>query len=335
MEKLTTAQIVEWLKNFEGQELELRDIMRGLNIAQDQEGTFRVLLSRLAKQKTVIKTGSHRGVYKVIKRVQPVRVFIPGRERRAQFNLSFPRDSKTEMEISIGEQIVMREGDLITLGGVKSKGKTLLCLNFVAENIDKCPVLMGNEYTTFTEDHYDPTPRFLARLDEMNDWVEWTDKEGYDKFVLLPVRADYAEHIVRDKINVIDWVNLDGDRLYNISKVLEEIKAALGRGIAIIALQKGEGATNPRGGQFVRDFSDVEILLDGFGDNEDDILMTLKGVKEKKAPIVGKTYAYTVAESGTRLWNFREVKRCGECKGTGYTKGGRCEECFGRKFIDA
>ena len=45
---------------------------------------------------------------------------------------------------------------------------------------------------------------------------------------------------VKDKINIIDWINLDADRLYDISKIMDDIKAELGRGIGIIVLQKRE-----------------------------------------------------------------------------------------------
>ena len=80
---------------------------------------------------------------------------------------------------------------MILISGQSNWGKTALCLNMCGENIDKNPVLMGNEYTTLDGQ---PNSRFLSRLDAM-DWVDWYDDEG-DRFTLLPVRDDYAEHIV-------------------------------------------------------------------------------------------------------------------------------------------
>ena len=329
----------EYLKSVQGRVVTLRDLRMELKIDPNSsawEGV-RVQMLRFAnnpKERLVVPSGKNDGVYKVIVQVNPVRVFVPGRERRPVFNLMFPQDAQRDIEIDIADKIVIREGDLITLGGVKSKGKTTLCLQFAGANIDKRPVLMGNEYTVAVDGRYEPAPRFFNRLEKMSEWIEWVDSEGNDKFTLLPVREDYAEHIVRDKINIIDWINMDAGALYDISRVLENIKAQLGRGVAIIALQKSEGAGNPRGGQFVRDFSDVEILLDGYGKGDDDILMTIKGVKEKKSPVVNKTFAYTIINEGTQLYNFREVVECRACRGSGYTKGGKCEECNGRKYID-
>ncbi|GAH14069.1 unnamed protein product, partial [marine sediment metagenome] len=145
----------------------------------------------------------------------------------------------------------------------------------LGENIEYKPVLMGNEYTTIDGE---PSSRFLHRLDNM-DWVEWHN--GEDNFTLLPVRSDYAEHIIKDRINIIDWINIETGEHYLISRIMEDIKRELGKGIAIIAIQKSAGSEAERGGQFTKDFADVEILLDKFG--EDEVLLTLGKIKEAKA----------------------------------------------------
>ena len=324
MERLID-KLREHLKLCEGKVVNLRELRLSFDIipgSKDDTLLRTHMSTTLVKDKAVKSSGFRDGDYKVIRKVTPVRVFAPGRERRPIFELSWMIDTATGQEIPIGKSIVVREGDLISLGGVKSKGKTTLCMGFTASNISKSPVLMGNEYTVSVDGRYDPAPRFLNRLDRMSEWVDWTDENGEDRFLLLPVKEDYAENVVMDRINIIDWINLAGDRSYDISKVLEGIKAAIGRGIVIVALQKGEGAINPRGGQFVSDFSDVEILLDGYGENEDDILLTVKGCKEKSSPIVGKTFAYTIIQGGTAIYNFREVAKCRQCFGKGWKKAG-------------
>ena len=349
MAEITTAEIREFLGKRQGMKVTLASIRKEFNILQGTKSfdAVRNIMFQLGEAKgdgkIVRPLGD--GIYKVIEQVVPVSVFGVERERRPIFELVFPRDFNTMKEMNFAKDVVIREGDLITLGGVKSKGKTTLCLNICGENIDKKPVLMGNEYTVLITDdenkekaRYEPAPRFLHRLDAMDvnkdGWINWIDSNGNDKFILLPVRDDYAEHIVKNKINIIDWINLDAEKLYGIGKVLENIKANLGRGIAIIALQKSESANNPRGGQFVRDFSDLELLLDGYGSNEDNILLTIKGAKEKHSPIVGKTYAYSISGSGTKILNFREVRKCPSCHGNGYVKGEKCDTCYGNKFID-
>lgn len=334
-EKLSD-RLIEFLKGCQGRDVSLSYLRTELMVEPGSTAwnSLREYMRRLTEKKVVKPSGKNDGVYRVIKQVQPVRVFIPGRERRPIFDLYWPEDRERGVEIDIGEHIVLRENDVIVLSGVKSKGKTLICLNIAAMNIDRRPVLMGNEYTVEVKGSFEPSARFFNRLDIMSEWVQWTDEDGYDKFTLLPVKSDYAEHIIADRINIIDWINLDGNQLYDISKVIADIKSGLGRGICVVAVQKGEGSALGRGGQFIRDFADVEILLDGYGDGDDAILLTVKGCKEKTAPIVGKSYAYTICNEGTEIRNFREVKKCPTCRGSGYVKGGTCDECDGRKFVD-
>lgn len=267
-------------------------------------------------------SGRKDGIYKVIKQIKPVTVF--GRERRPLANITFPRDHNTFEELCFAQDIVFREGDLILISGRSNYGKTTMCLNLCAENIDAHPVLMGNEYTTLDNE---PSPRFLDRLDKM-DWVGWFTEAGEDNFTLLPVRDDYAEHIVRNKLNIIDWINLEEH--YLISKIMEDIKRSLGNGIGIIAIQKSEGAEAGRGGQFTRDFADVEILLDQYGEHE--VLMGLGKVKESRRKVSGKHFAFAI-EDGVKIVNFREVKQCYNCFGKGWKGINPCPVCEKRGYL--
>lgn len=329
MAEITTQDVKSLLMLFQGQDITLDKIRHELEVDRGTKSfeSVRNIVFQLAEQGVVRYLS--RGNYKVIKPVNAVQVFGVKRERRPLYPLVFPKDFDTGMEMDFAEHVVVREGDLITVGGVKSKGKTTLCMNFYGENIDKHPLLMGNEYTIMGEEGHEPSPRWLSRMDTMSEWIQWTDEYGMDRFELLPVMEDYLEHMKSHRLTVIDWINLDGGRLFDIGKLLEAIKSKVGRGVAIVALQKGEGMGNPRGGQFVRDFSDLELLLDGYGDNEDDILLTIKGAKEKTAPIVGKSYSYTITGNGTKIENFREVIKCHSCHGNKLIKGMPCYTCNG------
>jgi hypothetical protein len=331
MAERLSDKVDEYLESAQGRIVNLKDIRTYLVIepGSSDDANLRKLLGIRVKQRVVSPSGKNDGFYKVVKKVQPVKVFSVSRERRTPIDLYFPRDFTTEMEMEFAENIVLREGDLITIGGVKSTGKTQFALNLCAENIDKHPVLMGNEYTVEVDGISEPSPRFLSRLDKMSEWVNWTDETGEDKFTLLPVHDDFAEHVVPGRLNIMDWINLDGNALYDIGKVLKDIKTVNGRGISIAMLQKSESSTNARGGQFVRDFSDLEITLDPFGKNSYDVLLTIKGCKEAKKSIVGNTYTYTIGEAGTKIFNFRKVKKCNGCGGTGKYKGTDCDRCLG------
>lgn len=331
MSDLTRAMIEGWL-SVEEPEFNIETFRRKHGVDPESSVLY-VTFNRLMGEKKLKRLG--RGLYRQIKPVKRVTVFDKSRERRQPFNLIFPRDFDTGMEMDFSEHIVIREGDLIEIGGQSNWGKTTLALNFAGENIDRLPVLMGNEYTTRVgdTDEYEPTARFLNRLDNM-DWIQWTNGDGSDKFELLPVRADYAEHIVKNRINIIDWINLPANQLYDISRVEEDIKAELGRGIGIPVLQKGIGDM-ARGGQFTKDFIDCELLIDKFTENES--MLTIGKVKECTRPVMGKTYAFGIFQ-GVKITNFREIVKCNTCYGKGWKKAGNtsipCEDCRRTGYVD-
>ena len=185
-------KVREFLKTAQGREVDLAYLRSELKVDPIDpcwEG-LRKVMERLVKERVVRRPSNRKdSIYHVVTQVKPVKVFAKDRERRPPFNLKFPRDFDTGMEMDIAERIVIREGDIVTIGGVSNYGKTCLALNFLGENIEHSPVLMGNEYTTRIgeTDEFEPTPRFLNRLDTM-DWVEWTNGTGDDRFLLLPVK---------------------------------------------------------------------------------------------------------------------------------------------------
>jgi hypothetical protein len=328
----------DFLWKAQGRDVDLKYLRAELKIDPSSPSweSIKVLMHNLAKEKVVRPSGRNDGNYHVVRQVKPVKVFVKERERRLPFQLIFPRDFNTMMEMLFAEYIVIREGDLISIGGVSNYGKTTMAMNFCGENIDKNPVLMGNEFTTRVgdTDEYEPTPRFLNRLDNM-DWVQWTNGEGQDAFTLLPVREDYAEHIVKDKINIIDWVNLDAGRLYDISRVMDNIKAEIGRGIAIVVLQKDANSDSPRGRSFAKDFTDCELLIDKFTEAES--MLTIGKVKESTKPVMGRKFAFEIFQ-GVKIVNFREIVQCPSCYGKGWKRAGNanipCEGCRRTGYIN-
>lgn len=315
------------LETAQGKEVSLASLRTELRIDPTSPAwnSLRVLMYRRVETKIVKASGRSDGVYKVIRQIKAISVY--GRERRPPVGINFPRAQDTGEEFCFAQDIVFREGDLILLSGQSNKGKTTLCMNFCAENIDSKPVLMGNEYTTLDDE---PAPRFLSRLDSM-DWVQWFNEDGQDNFTLLPVRDDYAEHIVKDKMNIIDWINLDANMLYGISAVMADIKRASGKGTGVIAIQKKEGEGAGRGGQFTKDFADCELLLDQY--QGDEILLTIGKVKEYKRRVTGRKFAYAIAD-GVRIVNFREVRKCNICNGAKIFKGSPCANCNGTGYVD-
>jgi len=332
MAEITTELVREYLLQCQGREVELDKLRREFLLDPGSKSweSIRNIMFRLTEQRLVKPSGRRDGVYRVIPQVNPVKVFGTNHKTET-FNLRFPRDHETGMEIEIAECVVVRGGDLILIAGVSNYGKTSLAMNFLAENIDinKC-VLLGNE---FTDADGKPTPRFINRLNAI-DWVKWVDDNGEDKFTLMPVQSDFAEYVVKDKLNIIDWINIDTGEHYLIGNVLRDIKRAVGGGGAAIAvIQKSDQSDSGRGGQFTKDFADIELPVDQHGDMESRV--TVGKVKEYTKRIIGRSWAFGIFDGGVKLDYFREVKRCPDCHGFKYVKGkGACITCKAIGWID-
>ncbi len=320
-------ELYKLIMEHQGQTISLTFMRTELRIARESPGWdgLREAVSNFVTKKMLMPVGRKgAGDYKIIRQVQAIKVY--GRERRPPYDFFFPKCFDTGMEFLFAEDIVVREGDMVLLSGQSNYGKTTLCLSICAENIHAHPVLMGNEYTTTD---LEPSPRLLDRLDRM-DWVSWYDLNGEDNFTLLPVHEDYVEHIVKDSINIIDWINLPGE-YYLISPVMEGIKKAVGKGIAVIALQKNSDKEYGRGGAMTKDFADCELLLDSYGDSE--VKLTIGKVKEAKRRVMGRMFAYSI-EKGVKIINFREIVKCPACFGKGWKFQKPCDECVKLGYVD-
>src|SRR3990167_452522 len=121
-----TEKVREYLSAREGQQIDIRTLRADLLIEPGSENwdNLFTIISRYASEKRLRYVAKGTGVYQVISPILPVKVFGVERERLPPFDLRFPRDFNTMMEMGFAESVVIRAGDIITIGGVKSQGKT-------------------------------------------------------------------------------------------------------------------------------------------------------------------------------------------------------------------
>ena len=332
MAEITAVEVREYLARIQGRTVDLTSLRSEFEIERGTKSWngIRNIMYQLAegKDKIVKPSGKKDGTYKVIKLANPVSVFGVERERKPPIDLIFPKDRGTEMELPFAEFVVLRQGDLILIPGLSNYGKSTLALNFLAENLAFEPVLMGNEYT---DENEEPKQRFLNRLDEMN-WVEWTNGDGQDRFLLLPVHEDFEDNIIKDRVNVIDWIDIESE-FWDIKNISKRLKLAVGNGIVIAVIQKNEGKDTGVGGGMTKYYTDLEILVDRHNDYESRI--TIGKVKESTKRVSGRSWAYGITNQGTHIIDVREVVKCPQCHGFRYIKGkGACDVCSAVGWLD-
>ncbi len=145
-------------------------------------------------------------------------------------------------------------GSIIGIAGETGAGKTTLAINILRKVDDGSrPVVYLNSELT-PEWH-----RKLAKFEDEPDEAlrralkEWTFKL-VDLTGVLP--ENYHQYIVADAVNIIDWFVLGGnpEDYARVNSYLQNIKKAIGNGIAIVCFGMRKGAEAPQGG-------DQSILL--------------------------------------------------------------------------
>ena len=329
--KLTKQLVEAWLIPVEPYKLfHYTAVLDGGKFSSPEDQShLRKIFHDLALQRKVKPSGNRDGYYVVIPQVKPIRRLEGATGGIIDF--AWPCGHGGDNS-SFGFEGLMTvsEGDLILLGGVSNFGKTAIILNMLGENLDKYScLLMGNEYVNADQT---VTGKFRRRMTRMS-WADWTDSEGNLKFILLPVNTGYEDYIEKDKINIIDWLNIpQGQGFYEIAPIMKAIKDRLGKGLAVVVEQKTRGKEFADGGEFSERFADIYLTIDPFGENES--RLTVGKVKEPKERVSGRSWAFSIVDYGANLHRIREVKKCFKCWGHGYTKMGKCDSCLGKGYID-
>lgn len=290
-----------------------------------ENSTLYSSFNRLLAEKKLKRLG--RGLYKKLKQVKPIRSLRASEAK--PFELFFPYGYEDATSFGFEEILEIDEGNCIVIAGVSNSAKTAWVINMLALNMDKHPcILMGNEYARADNQL---SPAFVRRLNRMS-WANWENGTGDLKFIILPVKEDYEDWVEPGKINFIDWINLS-DNFYQIGKIIEDIKSAVGTGIAVVVLQKADENLLARGGGFSRDLADFYISIDPMGSYQR--RLTVVKAKAAKQYLDGRMWGFEVVSGGTQFHNIREVKKCTKCYGRGhFSSGGECQECNGIGYID-
>ncbi len=311
-----SALVDEWMEFHKGETFDLDLICRQLQLNERQH---RHLVS--IKLAYCVEHNKLEKINRLYRTIDNTIKYIEGwwgdrgEEGDETIDLTFPK-GHDETGFSFQGEIMVYPSDILVVAGVSNKGKSCFVLNTLVENMDKYQCrLMGNEYDA---------RKFRDRMKYFN-WVEFVN-DGKPKFELIERYENHKDIIAPDAINIIDWLNL-GDNFWQISKILEGIKSKLHKGIAIVVIQKSEGKTLGRGGDFSRDLASVYFTIDHQR-------LTVEKVKSyKRIDPNGKMYSFTIEDHGSKFMGIHEVKRCAPCRGTGKFGVKDCANCIGTGYI--
>lgn len=142
-------------------------------------------------------------------------------------------------------------GNLVVVAGSPNAGKTALLLDFIYRNQNTCGYPI---YLFSSEGGAEELRNRLEGFPDIaiNDW----------SFEAMERMGDFADVIVPDCINIIDFLELPGDELWAVGTLLKAISKGLGNGLAIVAIQKKRGALLGRGQELGEEACRLYLSMD-------------------------------------------------------------------------
>ncbi len=222
-----TQEIREWIETssgtFAGHELDI-ELQSGTK--RDKE-TRRKALLRLLDEGLIERVGERQGYYR---RVENQVEEIDWRSASTEaLDILWP--------FQIEKMVKLHPGSLVVIAGEVEAGKTSVMLNLVKMN-------MNRDYEIYYASSEFGGEELKERLSGFEDMT--LDDWNFHFFN----RADEFQDVIKpDAINIIDYLEIS-DNFYQVGGKLKAIHDKLGKGIAVVALQKDPKAAQGRGGSF-------------------------------------------------------------------------------------
>ena len=137
------------------------------------------------------------------------------------------------------EQVTLYPGNIAVVAGAANAGKTAFLLNLAEYNMRDFKIhyitseMGGEELNLRLSD-------FQTPIKDFNEHVQWWERSSD---FADPIKAD------PDAIWIIDYLELT-DEFWKVGEILRQVHDNLGRGLAVVALQKDSKARVGRGGEF-------------------------------------------------------------------------------------
>ncbi len=140
----------------------------------------------------------------------------------------------------------------IVIAGVSGMGKTLFSFNAIVENMGKFPIYyfnseMGPEALKMKLSYFSiPMTEWAKNMKVIDQWDF----------------NNIADKIQPDAFNVVDYLEPEGEKAFNIHAVISAIIRRLNKGTALICIQKKPGATMGTGGIYSIKAATLALALD-------------------------------------------------------------------------
>jgi len=156
---------------------------------------------------------------------------------------------RARFPFELEKYVLLYPKNIVVLAGCGNAGKTAFMLNVIKLNMNKFNVHYFN-----SEMGAEELKVRLSKFDDVaeNEWIFDPRERSFN----------FAEVIYPDDMNIIDYLELNEGNFYKIAHEIRGIHDKLRKGVAIIALQKKEGAEFGRGADLSAEKSRLYLTMD-------------------------------------------------------------------------
>jgi hypothetical protein len=192
----------------------------------------------------------------------------------------------------IEQRVNLYPGNLVVVAGSQNAGKSALLLNFIRMNMDQFPIVY------FSSEMGDVELQERLKMFPNVSLEDW-------HFDAQSRSRDFHDVVIPDFVNIIDFLEVS-DEFWKVNAKLTAITERLGTGLAIVALQKKEGALLGRGDSFSLERPRLYLSMDAPLGNGKLTIVKGKSWANPKVNPNGLTMKYTITGGcqfeATRDW---------------------------------
>jgi hypothetical protein len=265
-------EIREWVSVTSGI-FSITDIYLALHIiTPEDKNNARQILRRLKAEELIIPHGQKADVYR---RIIPDYIEM-------DYKGIIPKPLDIDWPMDIGRYFYTYAKNIAIIAGNKDSGKTAMLIDFTKRNQNAWDIhYFSNEMAA-----EELSMRLRKHTDiKIDDW----------KFRAYEKASHFADVIIPDAINIIDYIEINKD-FSLMGDYLMEIHERLDKGIAVIALQKKFNEEWGRGGQFSNQRPRLYVTLNSKG--QDAGAATILVAKNRRGDLnpVGMSRMYRITD---------------------------------------
>ena len=245
-ERNITGEFRDWICEVSSGQFLVSDYQKESAVVSRQDKhTLIVAAKKFCDEGLIEKTGKKRGEYRVIDKDIEYMDFV---------NVSKDGAIPLTLPLEIHKKTIFFPRNVIVVAGVTGYGKTSFLLNVIRDNGHKF------RFKYFASEMSDLALNYKLGSFRVpvENWQKWMD-------VIPDYKWDYSN--IQDKIfpndmNVIDYLEPEGEKTYNIHDIITKIIKRLDKGMALIATQKKKGSDLSAGGVYSAKAASLYLSMD-------------------------------------------------------------------------